>query len=969
VKRWSELKEAFWGIVDLDPAEQARQLAALASADPELHREVEVLLAADARGESLQQIFEAPGMSLAPPALDAPARPNRIGQYDIIDVLGAGGMGEVYRAYDSRLHREVAIKVLPEAVARDPDRRARFEREARILASLNHPHIAQVYGLEDAGGTPALVMELVESQTLAQQIADAAAATLPLTAILTVARQIADGLDAAHEKGIIHRDLKPSNIALTSGGQVKILDFGIAKSLGHAGAGDAAGTHPGMILGTPAYMSPEQARGLAIDKRTDIWAFGCVLYELLSGRRPFGGATASDNLAAVLERDPDWTCLRPDTPPAIRSLLRHCLDKDPKRRLRDIADARLAIDEALNQPVSDTVRPATASIDPTPRRPSAWLLLALAGFGIAAAGGAAIWFARVSPSTTNRTVVASVVLPGGLHLGGVDPQARAAELKFAVSPDGRRLAIVATDDSGRVKLWLRDLDSSAFRPLPDTDEASFPFWSPDSEHIGFIAAGKLKRIRAAGGESMTVSATAFRTSAWSREGVILFTPAASSALYRVPASGGNATPVTTLDKAGGEIHHSYPSFLPDHRHFLYFSIGTRNGANDPRGIFLGSLDGAAPVLLLPGVTYARFANGRLLFLRNGTLMAQPFDTERLEAVGAPYAVVEQVKETNTGATGVTGAFSVSDSGVLAYQSASAIASQLVWFDRTGRQIAAAGTPPADYGDVALSADGTRLVVSVANPAFSNQDLWLYDVQSGRGERFTFDAADEFAPVWSPDGARVLFSAMRNGSVDLYVKEVSGLSNPRPLAVDTLGLGRFAADWSRDDRFIMYIGGGRAIARSDLWVASPTSDPQARALLDSPFLETQGRFAPAGGWFIYTSNETGKFEVYIDRFPQRGAKRLVSAGGGGWGRWTRGGREILYLAPNNQLMAVEVQGVGDRLDVGQPRPLFTLRARATARLDAYPYDISADGQRVVVNALVDDPTSASITVMFDWTARE
>jgi eukaryotic-like serine/threonine-protein kinase len=547
VKRWSELKEAFWAIADSEPAEQARRLGALGSTDPELHRHLEALLAADRRGESLLPMLQ------PEPALP-PERPAHIGPYEIVGVLGAGGMGEVYRAHDSRLDREVAIKVLPAAVANDPERLARFEREARVLASLNHPHIAQVYGLEGSESTPALVMELVEGPTLAQLVSGNADSPMTLPRVLTIARQIADGLDAAHEKGIIHRDLKPGNIALTPGGDVKILDFGVAKTIDDAKA--AVATDAGAMLGTPAYMSPEQARGLLIDKRTDIWAFGCVLYELLTGRRPFAGATASDSIAAVLEHDPDLTILPVETPPAVRSLVRHCLEKDPRRRLRDIADARLAIDDVSNQPADDRSGHVAAVVNPTSPRTSGRrrLLWMLAGLGLAAALAAVSVgkFARGSTENPAQKVIASVVLPGGMRLTGGD---QFAEARFAVSPDGRRLVLVASDDSGQARLWVRDLASAAFQPLPGTESASYPFWSPDSTHIAFIAAGKLKTIAASGGTPVTICDGGFRTGTWSRDGFILFAPAGSSPLSLVPAAGGEPTPITTLDKAGGEVQH------------------------------------------------------------------------------------------------------------------------------------------------------------------------------------------------------------------------------------------------------------------------------------------------------------------------------------------------------------------------------------------------------------------------------
>jgi eukaryotic-like serine/threonine-protein kinase len=963
VKGWAELKEAFWAAVDSDPAERARQIAALESIDPALSARLEALLAADDRGESLEHLFQAEPVSTAPPA--------RIGPYEVVGVLGVGGMGEVYRARDARLQREVAIKVLPAAVTTDPERLARFEREAQVLASLNHPNIAQVYGLDDSGGVLALVMELVSGPTLADVIAGHPDTPLALSRALGIARQIAEGLDAAHEKAIVHRDLKPRNVALTQEGDVKILDFGVAKSLSadtpKAGAVPGA-TEAGVLLGTPAYMSPEQARGLTVDKRTDIWAFGCLLYELLTGRQAFQGDTASDSLAAVLEREPDMAILPAGTPSGVRSLVRHCLEKDPKRRLRDIADARLALVDALNQSSDGRsgLQAAALSKGVFARVRGVWLLagLAIAASAVIIASG---FLRRASSTDPPRRTITSVVLPRGMRLGGADLQSQASQSRFAISPDGRQLALVASDESGRVRLWLRDLGSARVQPLPQTDDASFPFWSPDSDAIGFVAAGKLKAIRLSDAAPITVNGVGFQMGAWNRDDRILLAPAPSSPLFVVPASGGALAPVTSLDSASGEVQHGRPAFLPDGRRFLYFSIGSRTGGMlDPRGIHLGTLDASEPPrLLLPDATEARYSSGHIVYMQSGRLMAQPFDLESRTLRGNPRSLVEDVKLDTISATGMTAAFSVSDD-VLALQAAVRVESRPVVLDRKGKQLEALA-PPADYGEVALSPDGRRLAVSVSDPGRSTRDLWLYELDGGRGQRLTFDAGDEFAPVWSPDGRRLLFSAMVKSGVDLRIKDVMAAGDPRPLEVDNLGLGRFAADWSADGRHIMYVGGGRAITRSDLWVAPVASPREARALLDSNFVETQGRFAPGGRWFAYASNETGRLEVYVDRFPERGAKRLVSTQGGRWPRWRRDGTELFYLSPDGQLMAVAMKPAMDRLDIGPPRALFEIRARPPVRLDAYSYDVTPDGQRFVVNTLMEDAVSNSITVVLNWTA--
>jgi len=958
---WDELKEAFWAAIDRGADEHARQEARLASIDPALPGRLAVLLNAARSGDPLARLFDV--------SAESPATPAQIGPYEVVGVLGVGGMGEVYRARDPRLQRDVAIKVLPAAVTSDPQWLARLRREAQVLASLNHAHVAHVYGLEESSGTPALVMELVTGPTLAAVIARESGAPVAVPAALKVARQIADALDAAHEKGIVHRDLKPGNVVLTEDGDVKIVDFGLAKTPSLAASGGApVASVAGVVLGTPAYMSPEQARGLPVDKRTDIWSFGCVLYELLTGRQAFGGDTASDSLAAVLERDPDMTLLPAAVPIGIRTVLRHCLEKDPKRRLRDIADARLAIDEVSTRPVDTSGERRDRWVSHRLRlAPAVWTLAVIAVVAAAMAIGRGRFAGTTSVEQRQRTIT-SIVLPRGMHLGESDIQPQGSETLFAISPDGRQLALIASEESGPTRIWLRRLESTAFLPVAGTEGASSPFWSPDSGSIAFIAGGRLKLVRLSDGTVTTANESGFRAGAWGSTDLILFAPHASSALAVIPSSGGAPAAATTLDSANGEIQHGNPAFLPDGRHFLYFSIGSRPGGMlDPRGIYLGSLDDPSTrQLLIAGATAARYASGHILFVKNGTMMAQPFDVARRALSGTPEPIVEDVKAPAAGATGSTASFAVSDTGVLVYQAAVITQSRPAWFDRKGQQLGAIA-PPGDYGDVALSPDGARLAVSVVDPAGSTRDLWVYDAAGVGGRRVTFDPGDEFAPVWSPDGTRLLFSAMTKGLVNLQIKEVTATAPPVPVQVDNLGLGRFAADWSKDGRYLLYIGGGRAIARSDLWIAPVAKPTAARALLDSSFVETQGRVSPDGRWFAYTSNETGRFEVYVDRFPDRGAKQIVSRAGGGWPRWSSDGRELFYIRSNNDLMTVPITSGRDRLAVGTPTRLFALRARSWVRLDAYPYDVSPDGRRFVVNTLLDDTASGAITLVSNWTA--
>jgi eukaryotic-like serine/threonine-protein kinase len=910
----------------------------------------------------------------------------RLGQYEIISPLGAGGMGEVYRARDTKLGRGVAIKVLPEAVATRPDRIARFEREAKVLASLNHPHIAALFGMEESAGRHFLVMELVEGETLAERIASPSASGrghLRVDDALKVALQIAAALEAAHECGIIHRDLKPANIKITPDEVVKVLDFGLAK----AAEGDRAsqdlsqsptvsfgGTREGTILGTAAYMSPEQARGKPVDKRTDIWAFGCVLYEMLTGRLAFSGETVSDAVTAILSREPDWLALPAETPESVRRLLRRSLEKDPKRRVHHIADARIELEETLAQPSASGHLMSTdlsAPIVTNGARAKARVRLAwIAATLSVAAIIAALALGRVGfvdrSAVDARVYRSSIALPEGMQIPADRSSANLGPAgRFALSPDGRRLAFVARRGAtGLPMLWVRPLDAVVAQSLAGTEGAAYPFWSPDSRFVAFLARGKLKKIDVAGGAPLTLCDAALgATGAWNRDDVILFTPKGGSPLYRVSASGGTSSPVTTFDATSGDAQHWFPFFLPDGRHFLYSALGSKKaGATDPRGVYVGSLDpNESSTLLVQDGSHAKYAEGHLIFLRGTTLMARPFDANRRELHGEAEPLAEQLQTTNGNVTGAAGAFTVSETGVLAYQTGSGVVrSQLVWFDRAGKQIGLLGDQ-ADYADLELSPDGQRLAVSVFDPAEGTRDLWLYDVKRELRTRFTFDSANEFEPIWSPDGDRLVFARIK-ASVDLFQKPSSG---GREDALLEGGLGKFPSDWSPNGRFILYIAGGAAIARSDLLVLPLVGDKKPFPFLETSFIETRGRFSPDGRWIAYASDESGQLEIYVARFPEPGERRRISTAGGVWPRWRRDGREIIYLAPDNTLTAATVNGEGASFEAGAARPLFAVRPRPQVTLGDYPYDVSADGQRFLVNTLVEETASSAITLVVNW----
>jgi Tol biopolymer transport system component len=877
------------------------------------------------------------------------------------------------------LKRDVVIKSLLGNWSQDRERLARFTREAQVLAALNHPNILTIYGVEESNGELFLVLELVDGETLHARLARS---RLPTSEALTIARQIADALEAAHGKGIIHRDLKPGNILLTADGLVKVLDFGLAKVDGTSGEVASAGeeansqsattlvaaTTPGRVFGTPPYMSPEQLRGAATDRRTDIWAFGCVLYTMLAGKMPFTGETLSDVLAAILEREPDFAAIPFSTPARIAWLVRRCLAKDPKRRLHDIADARLELDEAIAEPQGAVAIPAGSPQKSRRSEIMAWSVAALCLLGgvmaalVLAPGGTG----ESVPDGTSFT--AAVVLPDDLRLGTPDPRGASPSGRFTLSPDGRRLAIVATDASGRTMLWVRPLDTPVAQPLAGTEGASFPFWSPNSGSLGFIADNKLKRVDLSGGPPITLAdATIGATGSWNKDNVILFTPRGSAPLHRVSATGGTPVPVTTLDVEAGEVQHWYPHFLPDDRHFLYFAVGSKSGgATDARGVLVGALDSTGPgKLLTPEGSNAKYAGRHMLFSRAGTLVAQPFNLERLELEGEAVPLVEGVQIAGLGATGTAGAFSVSDTGVLVYQTGVVFRSQLAWFDRSGAELSTVGDR-ADYGDVMLSPDGSRAAVSVVDPAVGLRDLWIFDLGRGVRSRLTSNPYDDFAPIWSrQDGRRIVFSSRRAGNIHLHQIPVDGGSDSLLWQDD---LGKFASDWSADGKYLVYVAGGGIIGRSDLWILPLEGGQKPAPIVETTVVDSHAQFSPDARWLSYMSMETGRMEVYVRSTSGPGERQQVSTAGGGWPRWRRDGRELFYLAADDTLTAVAVDTRGERLTVGAEQRLFKARPRPFARLDAFPYDVTQDGQRFLINTLVDQPSATPITLVVNWVER-
>jgi dipeptidyl aminopeptidase/acylaminoacyl peptidase len=911
----------------------------------------------------------------------------RIGPYEVLAKLGEGGMGEVYRAIDTSLARQVAIKVLPDTVAADAERLARFDREAKTLASLNHPNIAAIFGLERSAGANALVMELVEGPTLADAIAQGA---MPVNEALPIARQIADALEAAHEQHIIHRDLKPANIKRRPDGTVKVLDFGLAKALEPAGAGSSSGaplsptiTSPaaltglGAILGTAAYMSPEQARGKPADRRADIWAFGAVLYEMLTGTRAFAGDEITDTLAFIITKEPDWSALPAGTPAAIRKLIRRCLEKDRKRRLADIADARLEIEEAMSAPAESPAAATAADASAARSRRlgsrTPWVLAAVLLLGTLPLAGIVLRLLRPEPAAVATFTVAAPDTTR-FHLPGTGPPASFAFNGGSISPDGRTLAFTAVDATGKLQLWLRPVASLTAAPLPGTEGALHPIWSPDGRFLAFFADSKLKTIDVSGGPPQVLGDAhqAPRGAAWGRDGVIVFA-SNTGPLSRVPAGGGPVTPATALKH--GETAHTRPSFLPDGRHFLYRVTGKSAPA-----IVIGSLDSADTSPLLNADSQVLYSPpGYVVFVRQGTLLGQRFDAGRLELSGDPVQIAEGVAvDAGTGLA----AFSVSQNGVLTFRSGVVLnvveegaMAQLDWVDRTGRLIESVGGADA-YRGIELSPDGSRIGFHRHDNA--GGDLWILDVKRGAKTRLTFaPEQDSRAPVWSPDGSRIAFASYRNGSWGIYQKRVDSGTADDELLLEAKD--RLAPDtWTPDGKSLVYN------ADADIWLLPLTGDRTPVPLARSPFTEAGGVVSPDGRWMAYLSNESGSRQIYIQAFPSGARKQAISTALGAiQPLWRRDGKELFWVeiggrlteAQEYRFMAVDVKSDGAGFEAGAPRPLFTtvMMPGAGDGNAGFPFstvDVSADGQRFLVSR--PSPASggapdapAAITVVINW----
>lgn len=961
-ERMRQVEEIFHAACEYAPEERPAFINEACGADDSLRREVEALLAADGQAGSL---IEAPAYAVgAPLIIGNEARKmlgKSIGHYEILARLGAGGMGEVWRALDTHLSREVAIKMLPPEFARDTQRLCRFEQEARATSALNHPNILTVHDFGVHEGIPYLVAELLEGRELREHLKQG---VLPVKKAIDYSQQIAQGLAAAHEKGIVHRDLKPENLFVTNDGRVKILDFGLARVKPKTISQDADSkaptlkplTGPGVVLGTVGYMSPEQVRGDDVDHRSDIFSLGVILYEMLSGQRTFSGNSAVEVMNAILKHEPpELTEVNEKISPQLAKLVQHCLEKTQGTRFQSARDLGFALG-ALSTPDSSGAKRTET----------------LKAIETAALKKRSGWRERIAWIVTSVLTLALLAF-GVMHFRRPYPQARLVRLfvnppekatRFdypTISPDGSTVAFVATVE-GTTYLWVRPLGSTTAKPLVEVGSVDLPFWSPDSRFIAYFEDRKLKKIATNGGPpEILCDVPSHGGGTWNSEEVILFS-AQTDGIKRIPANGGTVTAVTMIDAERGETSHSAPIFLPDGRHFLF-----HKQTSDPTksGIYLGSFDDGETELMLPsaspniGVATSPVAKnkGYLVFMRRGALQAQSFDFSRNQLVGESIQLAEQVGISN----GNFARFSLSAAGVLVLVGDNNN-QQLTWFDRSGKNLGALASAGI-YSAPDLSPDDRQLAVGQRDPQTQTYDIRLLDLGQGGISRFTFDPVDDNFPRWSPDKSRIVWNSDREGVSNLYQKAANGAGEDEILLKSAYS--KQARDWSADGRFILY----REInpqTQWDLWVLPLEGEPKPWPWVKTQFSESSGRFSPDGKWVAYTSNASGRYEIYIQAFvpgsPAAGGKWQISTNGGHTPHWRRDGREVYYLSADNKLMVVDV-ALGAEVKAGKPKELFSLSSiRAVTTVG---YTKTGDGQRFLFVTSGGETNPSPFTVVLNW----
>ena len=893
---------------------------------------------------------------------------SKLGRYEIRSVIGVGGMGEVYRASDPKIGRDVAIKVLPSDFSADKERVARFEQEAQAAGALNHPNILAIYDVDTQDDVLYVVSELLEGEELRVYLDEG---SIPLRKVTEYAQQIISGLSAAHEKGIVHRDLKPENLFITKDDRVKILDFGLAKlrepETNIHGSEDAtrrALTNPGAVMGTVGYMSPEQVRGIAVDHRSDIFSFGVILYEMLTGTRAFHGDSVVETMNAILKEDvSEFEDENRRIPPSFDKLMRRCLEKKPDHRFHSAHDLGFAL-EALSAPTSSSgtnlTTTAKALTDDSATRST--------------------WLGRIALAVAALFLVTTVIL-SALYFRRVEPQSPAMRFSLAppekinfaeasaISPDGQQVAFVGVNASGVTSLWVRPLSSVDARQLTGTEGAAFPFWSPDSRFLGFFAGNKLRKTEAAGGPIQTLADASSdpRGGIWAADGTIIFSPGTLSPLLRISASGGLATPFTVLDAEKGQSSHRWPSLMADGRHFIYYGRGNQP---EEQGLYVASIDSPVSKFIVQTSVMGSYVEtegkGVLLYVRDSTLMAQSFNASKLELSGEAVPLVPGLR-IFPGETGPTAyaCFSVAD-GRLLYRTGDLQVTRLTWFDRAGKSLGAI-TEPGDYHELSLSLDGKKLLFGRGGGDNSiATDIFLLDTARGNTTRLTFDPSSQSSSLFSPDESRVAYTSVNSNETAIYTRASNGSGGEELILAGTAI--SFPDSWSRDGKYILYETNAGSKTKFDLWIIPMFGDRTPFPYLQTDFVESHAQFSPDGRWIAYSSDESGRAEVYIQSFPVGGGKWQVSNAGGDQPQWRSDGKELFYIASDRSLMAVAISG-GASLDVGRPEPLFQTSVPLTGIADDRNYYVpTQDGQRFVINSLANAENTQPITLVLNWAAE-